>query len=56
MPVTENHETRITRLEVTMQGVEKNLEHINNNLSKIVWLIITAMAIAVMKLVLGGGV
>lgn len=49
------HDTRITILEVTMKGVEKNLQEINGNLARLVWLAITAIIGGFMAFVLRGG-
>ena len=48
-------DTRITVLEITMKGVEKNLESINNNLSRLVWLAITAIIGGIMAFIMRGG-
>lgn len=55
VPTIHQLDKRVTLLEQTMIRVHKDLEKINSNLSKLVWLIITAIMLAIMKWLLVGG-
>ena len=48
------HSTRIALLEQGMESIKQQLTGINTNMNKLVWLVFTAVIIAVLKLVLIG--
>ena len=49
-----DHSTRIALLEQGMESIKQQLTGINTNMNKLVWLVFTAVIIAVLKLVLIG--
>ena len=49
-----DHSTRIALLEQGMEAIKQQLTGINTNMNKLVWLVFTAVIIAVLKLVLIG--
>lgn len=55
VPTNYQLDKRVSLLEQTMIRVHKDLEKINSNLSRLVWLMITAIMLAVMKWLLVGG-
>lgn len=57
MPPPQNHDhsLRISLLEKSLEGVEKQLNDINGNLNKLVWAIILALLMAVVQFALKGG-
>jgi len=48
------HSTRIALLEQGMESIKTQLLGINTNMNKLVWLVFTALIVAVLKLVLIG--
>jgi len=50
----DDHSTRIALLEQGMESIKTQLLGINTNMNKLVWLVFTAVIIAVLKLVLIG--
>lgn len=52
--VTNDHAIRIALLEQNMDGIKTQLKGINTNISKLVWLVFSALVVAVLKLVLVG--
>ena len=55
VPTNYQLDKRVSLLEQTMIRVHKDLEKINSNLSRLVWLMITAIMLAIMKWLLVGG-
>ena len=55
VPTNYQLDRRVSVLEQTMIRVHTDLEQINKNLSRLVWLMITAIMLAVMKWLLVGG-
>lgn len=58
----DNHEIRITALEVenainktNIQNLTNKLDKIDSNISRLNWLILSAVVLAVMNLIMGGG-
>lgn len=51
----DDHAIRIALLEQGMDSIKKQLTGINGNMSKLVWLVFSALIIAVLKLVVLGG-
>jgi hypothetical protein len=49
-----DHAIRIALLEQSMESIKVQLKGINENMSKLVWLVLTALIIAVLKLVIIG--
>lgn len=49
-------EKRVDRLEIKYDGIDKRLDKIEGNTSKIIWILITAVALALLNSVLKGGV
>lgn len=47
-----DHGIRIALLEQSMESIKIQLQGINTNMSKLVWLVFTALIVAVLKLVL----
>jgi len=50
----DDHSTRIALLEQGMESIKTQLLGINTNMNKLVWLVFTALIVAVLKLVLIG--
>jgi chaperonin cofactor prefoldin len=48
----EDHSIRIALLEHGMEAIQEQLKGINANMSKLVWLVFTALIVAVLKLIL----
>jgi chaperonin cofactor prefoldin len=48
----EDHSIRIALLEHSMESIQEQLKGINANMSKLVWLVFTALIVAVLKLIL----
>lgn len=51
----DDHAVRIALLEQGMDSIKIQLKGINDNMSKLVWLVLSALILAVIKLVLTGG-
>ncbi|MFA5899401.1 MAG: hypothetical protein WC829_09855 [Hyphomicrobium sp.] len=51
----DDHGTRIALLEQSTYDIKSQLKAINSNISRLVWLLVTALGFAVMKFVIGGG-
>lgn len=51
---TNDHAVRIALLEQSMESIKQQLQGINANMSKLVWLVLTALIIAVLKLIIVG--
>ena len=49
-----DHAIRIALLEQSMESIKNQLKGINENMSKLVWLVFTALIVAVLKLVIVG--
>jgi hypothetical protein len=49
-----DHAVRIALLEQSMESIKVQLKGINENMSKLVWLVFTALIVAVLKLVIIG--
>jgi hypothetical protein len=47
-----DHAIRIALLEQSMESIKVQLKGINENMSKLVWLVLTALIIAVLKLII----
>ena len=59
----DNHESRIGNLEIRVAinenntaNLEKKLDKIDNNISKLTWIVISAVVLAVLNIVFKGGV
>ena len=52
---TGDHGTRIALLEQSTAAIQKQLEGINVNINKLVWLVLAALVMAAMKFFLMGG-
>ena len=50
----DDHSIRIALLEQSMESIKQQLQGINANMSKLVWLVFTALIIAVLKLIIIG--
>ena len=50
--ITDDHSIRIALLEQSMEAIKVQLKGINENMSKLVWLVFTALIMAVLKLVI----
>lgn len=48
----DDHSIRIALLEQSMESIKQQLQGINANMSKLVWLVFTALIIAVLKLII----
>lgn len=55
VPTNYQLDKRVSILEQTMISVHRDLEKINKNLNRLVWLMITAIGATVMKWLLMGG-
>ncbi len=55
--VPDNHELdkRLTVAEIALQNLGNELKQINNNLNKLVWVIVLAIVTAIMQFILSGG-
>lgn len=51
----DDHSIRIALLEQSMESIKQQLQGINANMSKLVWLVFTALIVAVLKLIIIGG-
>lgn len=51
-----NLETRMAVAERDIQGINTKLDKIDNNLSRLTWIVIVAVVGAVLKLALGGNI
>lgn len=51
---TSDHAIRIALLEQSMESIKTQLKGINENMSKLVWLVLTALILAVLKLIILG--
>jgi len=51
----DDHGTRIALLEQSTEQIREQLKGINGNINKLVWLVFTALVLAVMKFVISGG-
>lgn len=49
-----DHEVRVSILEQTVQTLNKDLEKINNNLSRLVWIAASSLAVAVTNWLMKG--
>ena len=49
-----DHAIRIALLEQSMESIKTQLKGINENMSKLVWLVFTALIVAVLKLIIIG--
>lgn len=49
-----DHAIRIALLEQSMESIKIQLRGINENMSKLVWLVFTALIVAVLKMVILG--
>ena len=47
-----DHAIRIALLEQSMESIKVQLKGINENMSKLVWLVLTALIVAVLKLII----
>ncbi len=47
-----DHAIRIALLEQSMESIKVQLKGINDNMSKLVWLVFTALIVAVLKLII----
>jgi hypothetical protein len=54
-PVQEEHSIRIALLEQAMQNLAKELRGINGNISKLIWIAVTAVGLAVGRFIISGG-
>ena len=52
---SDDHGTRIALLEQSTSAIQKQLEGINANINKLVWLVLAALVMAAMKFFLMGG-
>ena len=59
----DNHESRIGNLEIRIAinenntaNLEKKLDKIDNNISKLTWIVVSAVILAVLNIVFKGGV
>lgn len=52
---SDDHGTRIALLEQSTEDIRRELGAINSNISKLVWLLVTALVLSVMKFALSGG-
>lgn len=50
----DDHSIRIALLEQSMESIKDQLKGINANMSKLVWLVFTALIVAVLKLIVSG--
>ena len=50
-----DHGTRIALLEQSTQDIKRELGAINSNITRLVWLLVTALVLSVMKFALSGG-
>ena len=50
-----DHATRIAVLETAIKGIDKNLDHINGSIGKLVWAVILAIVVALVQFILKGG-
>lgn len=50
----DDHSIRIALLEQSTESIRTQLQAINGNMSKLVWLVFSALIVAVLKLVLVG--
>ena len=48
----DDHSIRIALLEQSMESIKQQLQGINANMSKLVWLVFTALIVAVLKMVI----
>ena len=51
----QDHAIRIALLEQSMQGIKAELHAINGNISKLVWVMVAAIAASAMQFILRGG-
>ena len=49
---SDDHSIRIALLEQSMESIKLQLQGINANMSKLVWLVFTALIVAVLKMVI----
>ena len=50
----EDHAIRLALLEQSMEGIKGQLKAINSNISRLVWLLVGALLMAVLKLIVVG--
>jgi len=53
--LTEDHATRIALLEQGMENLAIELRGINGNISKLIWIAVTAVSLAIARFIISGG-
>jgi hypothetical protein len=51
---SDDHGTRIALLEQSTKAIKDQLKDINGNINKLVWLVFTALILAVLKFMISG--
>lgn len=54
-PPHQDHAVRIALLEQSMAGIKNELSKLNGHISKLVWAVITALALAFIQFAIRGG-